>query len=517
MFAAIDRRHFDEINWMKTVHHMPADGPEKLLELLWSRVRQRGDLPGFSKVVSAILSAMRGDDDHEFNMTKTVLSDPALTQRVLRLANSAMYSMFGQSINTVSKAVILLGTESIGHLALGLKLIDGLAAASPDSNNSRNEMEKAVLAGHIARQVASTAGTRDAEEVVVCSMLHSLGRMMVSFYLPEYFAQMQVRCVESKLGEAEAASAVLGMGLDEIGRLIAQQWGFPAGLVDSLQDVSPRPPGEQLDHADWLAALATMSTRCASVIREEGGATDGAALSTLAGDYADMLGVDVSSMLVAVRSGAQTAEEESVFMMRPAKAAEAGRKAVQQPGKPTDAAAILARGVTDMRDAAPGTSTGQLMTMGLETVYQGLGFSRAIVFLHSYERAKYVARMYFGEGTQDLLPRLIFDDAYQPDVFHAALANDKMIFVENAQDPAFLGKLPGWWRDSLSTARSFMVLPLTINRRPIGFVYGDWDQLLPPSKIDPAEVVHLNELRVLVVRAVERRRQIDPRSTRTVL
>ncbi|HCE09641.1 MAG TPA: GAF domain-containing protein, partial [Oxalobacteraceae bacterium] len=76
---------------MKNLSVRPAN-PEKTLELLWSRIRQRGDLPGFSKAVGAILGAMRGDDDREFNMTKTVLSDPALTQKVLRLANSAMYS-----------------------------------------------------------------------------------------------------------------------------------------------------------------------------------------------------------------------------------------------------------------------------------------------------------------------------------------------------------------------------------------------------------------------------------------
>jgi HD-like signal output (HDOD) protein len=83
---------------------------DQTMELLWSRVRQRGDLPGFSKVVSSIISAMHNDDDSEFNMTKTVLQDPTLTQKVLRLANSAMYSVFGQGINTVSKAVIVLGT-----------------------------------------------------------------------------------------------------------------------------------------------------------------------------------------------------------------------------------------------------------------------------------------------------------------------------------------------------------------------------------------------------------------------
>ena len=118
---------------------------EKTMELLWLRVRQRGDLPGFSKVISAIVGAMRGDDEGEFNMTRTVLSDPALTQKVLRLANSAMYSVFGQGISTVSKAVIVLGTETIGHLALGLKLVDGLTAASGDSPSARDEMEKAII------------------------------------------------------------------------------------------------------------------------------------------------------------------------------------------------------------------------------------------------------------------------------------------------------------------------------------------------------------------------------------
>src|SRR3569832_1721465 len=179
----------------------PTVDGKKTLELLWKRIRQRGDLPGFSKVVTAILGAMHGEDDREFSMTKTVLQDPVLTQRVLRLANSAMYSVFGQGINTVSKAVIVLGTAAIGHLALGLKLIDGLSVASTDSAQARTEMEKAVLAGHIARQVASSASTRDAEEAVVCSMLHSLGRMMATFFFSDYWQQLQAHCVAMSTDE----------------------------------------------------------------------------------------------------------------------------------------------------------------------------------------------------------------------------------------------------------------------------------------------------------------------------
>ena len=480
---------------------------KETLDLLWTRVRQRGDLPGFSKVVNSILTAMRGEDDREFNMTKTVLADPALTQKVLRLANSSMYAVFGSGINTVSKAVIVLGTEAIGHLALGLKLIDGLSAASPDTVNARNEMEKALLAGHIARQVTSFASTKDAEEAVVCSMLHSLGRMMVGFYLADRWALVQTRLAQGDVDEEAAVQEMLGLGLSEVGRVTAARWGLPASLVESLQHIKPAPVGEPLDHADWLAAVSTMSSECANVLHEDESSFD-AQIAVIAEGYADMLGLDVSQVVSAVDAAQKTAEEEAVFV-RPSKQAEALKNTARGAGKPSNSAQLLANGVKDLRDASSSISTGQLITMALETVYQGLGLTRAIVFLLDHDEARFAARLCFGDGVQELMPRLTFGDAYQPDVFHAALANDKMIFVANAHDQAFANKLPRWWKDAFPGVQSFLVLPLTVNRHPVGFIYGDWDHSLPPVKLDTADISPLNELRTLVVRTVDQWRKLD--------
>jgi HD-like signal output (HDOD) protein len=493
---------------MMTTSTAAVDNPKKTLDLLWSRVRQRGDLPGFSKVVGSILAAMRGEDDREFNMTRTVLSDPALTQKVLRLANSPMYAVFGGGINTVSKAVIVLGTEAIGHLALGLKLIDGLTSATTGSDNARAEMEKAVLAGHIARQIASNATTRDAEEAVVCSVLHSLGRMMVTFYLPESWAAIRMRVAEGG-DENEAARDTIGLALDELGQRIAQQWGLPASLVNSLQHVKPRSSGEPLDHADWLAAISTISASCAAVLHSDDPASS-ERITSIAGEYADMLGIDVEHVCSAVEAAKATAVEEAIII-RPAKASSAGG------GKPSNAAQILASGVADMRSALSGSSTAQLLTMGLETAYKGLGLTRAAAFLRNQDEARYAARMCFGEGVQELLPRLYFSDAYQPDVFHAALANDKMIFVEKAREQTFLSKLPRWWKEIFPTTASFIVLPLSVNRQPVGFIYGDWDIGAAPARIEPAEVTPLNELRALVVHAIENRRRMDGTLIRKIL
>lgn len=486
-----------------------TNGPahaEKTMEMLWARVRQRGDLPGFSKVVTAIIGAMRGDDDQEFNMTRTVLQDPALTQKVLRLANSAMYSVFGQDINTVSKAVIVLGTEAIGHLALGLKLIDGLSSASSDSAPARAEMEKAVLAGHIARQVASSANTCDAEEAVVCSMLHSLGRMMTTFYLPDQWQLVQSRCTECGIDEQQAAHDILGLGLDEIGRRAAQQWSLPTALINTLQDMPPKPVGEPIGHDDWLAAVSTLSSRCADALRSDSEAP-AKVLSGLAHDYAEMLGLDVSRVMAAVDAAQRTAAEEKVVAAPVPQRGTSGKERKPAAGKP--AAAILGRGVADIRGVLHSANAGQLMSMALETVYQGLGFNRTMAFLRHQEQHRYLATKCFGEDVQELLPRLVFNDAYQPDVFHAALANDKMILVENAQDPAFASKLPRWWKDTLPKVLSFMVLPLTVNRQAIGFIYGDWGMAKPAAKVGRTEIAGLDELRTLVAQAIEQRRQME--------
>ncbi len=546
---------------------VPGANPETTLDLLWSRVRQRGDLPGFSRVIGAIVGAMRGEDNREFNMTRTVLQDPALTQRVLRLANSAMYSVFGQNINTVSKAVIVLGTDSIGHLALGLKLIDGLAEAASQSGTARAEMQQALMAAHVAREVASASTVLDTEEAVVCAMLHGLGRMMVTFYLAESWQALQQKMAQGET-EAQAAHGVLGLGLDAVGRLVAQRWGLPAPLVDTLQDVLPQASDEPLDHAGWLAAVATLSTRCAQVIAASGthaigtGPADGSAdrdvddtgamqtpgtpgsasaatdvaavLATLGADYAAMLGLEPAQLTGAIAAARSSAAADpmlldaaGIVVATPSQTDSAGGLAAPAtagadttmnvvarpaavPGKPADAALLLARGVSDMRGAAGSATTAQLLSMALETIHQGLGFSRTIVFLRNPDEGCYVPRLFLGDVPAALAARLVFDDSYQPDVFHAALANDKMIFIERARDQNFLSKLPRWWKEALPTTHSFMVLPLTVNRRPVGMIYSDWNTGLPEARIEPAEVVPLDETRLLVVQAIERRRQVDP-------
>lgn len=472
------------------------------LSLLWERIRRRGDMPGFTRAINAILASMRGEDERDFSMTQTVLSDPVLTQKVLRLANSSMYSAFGQGITTVSKAVLVLGTEAIGHLALGLKLIEELAKSSPDSLQAQVEMEKAVLAGMVAQQVAASVASRDPEEAVVCSILHSLGRMMVTFYLPEHWE----RIVRDGADDG-AVHAELGLTLEQIGRATAEHWGLPRNLIAGMRRVQP---GERFDgfgHDDWLAALGTMAAQCADSLwhGDEAGLER---VKEIAAGFAPLIGLAPDSIVGAV----EKAKEEAIADLSIAPLANPPEKRARAAAATRMREAgnrVLLGGVAEMREAVASATPGQMMSMAIETAYHGLSFTRAFGFLRNRRDGKYGARIGLGDGAKGMLAQLAFDDAYEPNVFFAALGSDRVIFIENAHDPKFASKLPGWWTASLQDARCFVIIPLCTHGEPVGFIYGDWDDRFPSVYLSQTEFSLLNDLRALVVRTVERRQQME--------
>jgi HD-like signal output (HDOD) protein len=480
------------------------------LALLWERIRRRGDMPGFTRAINAILASMRGEDERDFSMTQTVLSDPVLTQKVLRLANSGMYSAFGQRVNTVSKAVLVLGTEAIGHLALGLKLIEELGKSTPDSLQAHIEMEKAVLAGMVAHQVASRAQLRDPEEAVVCSILHSLGRMMVTFYLPERWSLLQQAASEG--GEDAAALDQLGLSLEQVGRATAEHWGLPRNLIAGMRRVEPGERGDAFGHDDWLAALGTMSSQCAESLWH-GDEKAAEQVARLASSFAPMLGIEPDTIVVAIEQArVEAAADLSIAPLanppeKRARAAAATR--MRDAGNK-----ILTGGVAEMRDATVNATPGQMMSMAIETAYHGLSFTRAFGFLRSRRDGKYSAKIGLGDGAKNLQPNLVFDDTYEPNVFFAALGSDRVIFIENARDPKFSSKLPGWWKGALGSARCFVIIPLCTHGEPVGFIYGDWDDRFPSVFLSQTEFSLLNDMRALVVKSVERRQQLEAVASR---
>lgn len=434
-------------------------GKPEFFELLWKRLGEKGDFPSLSKSVQDLAEAMHDEDNSIADITGTILSDFTLTQKVIRLANSAMYSGIGGEITTVTKAAVVLGLDSVLHLALSVRFIDTLSASAQDSVTARSEMAKALLAGDIARNIVGKARVKESEEAVVCALLHHLGRLLLVFCFPDEWSEIQKISAGNRIAENEATLHVIGVTLDEISQEAAKNWRLPKKISNSM--MSPvSPSGTSIPGSmEWLRLMAGFAGEAASAVVEGG---DNNRLAELASRYGDALLVPADSIMESVSQAITAAKESSIL------------EEVEEPhGKPADSKERLSTGVRETIDAlAEGMNFGNALNLVLETMYGSMGFNRVIAFLR--EGSSFNGKVGFGATMPEALPRLSFSEAYATDVFHLSLANNADVFIEDAAAPKSASSMPAWLTETLPDVRAFVLLPMSFNGHTIGMLYGDW-------------------------------------------
>src|SRR5690606_15748536 len=83
-------------------------------------------------------------------------------------------------------------------------------------------------------------------------------------------------------------------------------------------------------------------------------------------------------------------------------------------------------------------------------------------------------------------------------LLHAALDRGVDLHIGDASAPNVRERLPGWFPDAFPGTRSFLVLPLRLDERPVGFILADRDQPDPRGP-GPVELERMRALRNRIV------------------
>ena len=167
-------------------------------------------------------------------MASVVAMDPALSTRVIRLANSASYSARG-AVTSVERAVMLLGASSVRALvaAASFPLFEDDVDFGPDGFWSH-----ALSVGASAAAAAPVLGVSP-DEAFTAGLLHDVGTAVLHFSDPERLA---------RLGRsAQAGTRLLrertefGVDHAELGSRAVARWGFPKPLVEAIRDHHSEP------------------------------------------------------------------------------------------------------------------------------------------------------------------------------------------------------------------------------------------------------------------------------------
>lgn len=439
----------------------------RMLDTLWARMAEHGDFPTLEHSIGKIVNATQSQTDHLEKLVSSVISDFSLTQKVLRLANSAMYSPFGGNITTVSRAVLVLGQDAIGHLALGLRLLDSFKGMSANRDQARQLLAEVMLTGLVARRLTEQAGVKEGEEAAICALLSRLGELVCVFYAPDEWRQIERKAADG-LSLDKAATAVLGISLAELGQATARRWGLPGPLREAIKPFQPTDGEEPLTHAGWLQAMASFAGELARATA----AGDSTAARAAAERYAPVVAIDVGVTQATLETlKAEAGTEGGWEGLAEAYFNKAG---VETSGKPRDAAARLAAGVAEITKSAQECQFSMLLHMTLEVLMGSLGCVRAIAFVLDPATRRYSARAGFGQPAAGEISALYFEGGFAPDVFHLTLSSKKPVHIEDVRDRKIRSRIPAWHKNALRDARSLILLPVIVSDRAAALIYADW-------------------------------------------
>jgi len=237
---------------------------EKIVEL----VKGVGDLVTLPDVFIRINQLVENPDSTSDDIAKAVSQDPSFTVRLLRVANSPFYG-FSSTVETVSRAVTLIGTSQIRNLALSTSVSRTFAGLPNELVSMDNFWHHSLYCALVARILSKRVSKSDPEAVFTAGLLHDIGELVIFNRLPAQAKEALLLVLDSgdELPVYEAERQTMGFDHAQVGGELARQWHLPPLLIDciafhhDIQQAQQCPRETAIVHiANILALMAEVDT-----------------------------------------------------------------------------------------------------------------------------------------------------------------------------------------------------------------------------------------------------------------
>lgn len=191
------------------------------------KVEALSGLPTRASVARVMADVLKSATVPLAQLERYIGSDPALTAKMLRFANSITYG-FPERIASLTHALILLGLDMVKGLVLSTPVLDSALKGSEDF------WRHSLGVSRVAALLAARAGLKDEEKVSQAGLLHDLGKLVIIMAFPK---QQKAICqfMKRKKGlSLEAEVKALGADHGEIAFWVCQGWNFPQSLIEPI-------------------------------------------------------------------------------------------------------------------------------------------------------------------------------------------------------------------------------------------------------------------------------------------
>ena len=195
------------------------------LESIKALVAQVENLPALPETVHRIQEAIKNPEIEIQQVAEILKQDPALSAKVLGLANSSSLG-FSHHIDTIERATILLGLQEIFFVTLSAAVVDYFSASK--YFDYKAFWERSLCCAAASRVIGQACGRQHSEGLFSAGLLHDIGRVVFAEIIGERYAEIDQSQLDFRLIAQE--NAVFSISHPELGYLLAQNWGLPVEL-----------------------------------------------------------------------------------------------------------------------------------------------------------------------------------------------------------------------------------------------------------------------------------------------
>lgn len=193
-------------------------------------------LPSLSTTATKVMKTCNDPQLSPNDLNRLIALDPILAGQVLRLINSAYYSL-RQPVSSLSRAIIMLGVNTVKNLVLSLAIIDQFRTPKPFRTLSNATFwSHSVSVGVIAKCMAEVQGVSlaDQEDYFVSGLMHDLGKIPLNHQFNAEYQQAMALAKRSQGPMIHAERIMFGIDHSTVGGLIARKWRLSPAFVDVL-------------------------------------------------------------------------------------------------------------------------------------------------------------------------------------------------------------------------------------------------------------------------------------------
>ena len=187
-------------------------------------------------IASKILNMLENDETDIRKISEVIEADASLTLKLLRIANSPLYSTKTE-INSIHQAIITLGLNRLTNIVLGVSIFSKFLFTT--NKELKKLVEKfwwhTACTGMVSKSLTSKLGLFYKETEFIGGLLHDIGKMAMMQYSPVEYMKVIDKVENHGFLDIDAEEEVFGVAHPKVGAEIANLWKLPLNLTNIIE------------------------------------------------------------------------------------------------------------------------------------------------------------------------------------------------------------------------------------------------------------------------------------------